>query len=147
LITARTLGGPKEEQAVYFSDLHFVRNQLLLERFHALNSIAGSRLPLTELVQKQFALLAEREQRNHACDREEDEIRNHQLFNPGLLMVLVDIKGTDPILNHRNSGIPSLVSATRVLVSAITVPVAAIRALLMTATWEGRWWDGDGGYF
>ncbi len=99
MITARTLGGPKEERAAYFPDLHFIRNQLLLERFRALNSIAGRRLPLTELVHQQFALLAEREQRNHACDREEDEIRNNQLFDPGLLMVRVDIEGKDPILD------------------------------------------------
>jgi hypothetical protein len=98
-IAARTLGGPEEERAIYFPDLRFIRNQLLLERFHALNSIAGSRVPLTELVHQQFALLAEREQRNHACDPEEDEIRNHQLLNPGLLMVRVHIEGEDPILN------------------------------------------------
>jgi hypothetical protein len=100
-------------------------------------------MALTELVHKQFALLAERKRRNHACDPEEDEIRNHQLFNPGLLMVSVDVDGKDPILNHRNSGIASLVSTTRVLVSAIMVSIGAIRAP-MTAAREGRRWDGGG---
>jgi hypothetical protein len=99
-IAARTLCGPLEERAVYFLDLRIIRYQLFLERFHALNSIAGSRQPLTELVHQPFALLAEREQRNHACDREEDEIRNHQLLNPGLLMVPVDNEGKYPILNN-----------------------------------------------
>ncbi len=56
-------------------------------------------MPLTKLVHQQFALFADREQRNHACDREEDEIPNNQLFNPGLLMVSVDIEGEYPILN------------------------------------------------
>jgi hypothetical protein len=98
-IAARTLCGPEKEHAVYFPDLHFIRYQLLLERFLALTGIAGRRVPLTKLVHQQFALLADREQRNHACDREEDEIRNNQLFNPGLLMVSVDIEGEHPILN------------------------------------------------
>jgi hypothetical protein len=43
--------------------------------------------------------LAEREQRNHACDREDDEIRNHQLGDPGLALVSVDIEGKNPVLN------------------------------------------------
>ena len=115
-IAARTLGGPEEEHAVYFPDLHFIRNQLLLERFHALNSIAGSRLPLTELVHQQLALLAEREQRDHACDPEEDEIRNHQLFDPGLLMVAVDVEGDDPILNNA-----TLVPVTRIRNEGVSI--------------------------
>ena len=49
-IAARTLGGPEEERAVYLLDLRIIRYQLVLERFHALNSIAGSRQPLTKLV-------------------------------------------------------------------------------------------------
>ena len=132
----RTLGGPEEEQAAYFPDLHSIRHQLLLERFHALISIAGSRLPLTELVHQQFALLAEREQRNRACDREDDEIRNHQLFNPGLLMVSVDVDGKDPILNI------AIVESRRSY-PAVTVSMGAIRAP-MTAAREGRRWDGGG---
>ncbi len=56
-------------------------------------------MALTELVHQQLALLAEREQRNYACDPEENEVRNNQLFNPGLFMVSVDVEGKDPILN------------------------------------------------
>jgi hypothetical protein len=60
--------------------------------------------------------LAEREQRNHACDRKNDEIRNHQLFDPGLLMVAVDVEGDDPILNNA-----TLVPVTRIRNEGVSI--------------------------
>ena len=104
-----------------------------------LGSIVGGRTPPTELVDEQLALLEECKQRDNASDREEDEIRYHQLRDPRpFCLLLVNVEGENAILN----------------IIATVVPDARIRnkgtyrnngsdrrdkGTLMTATCEGRW--------